>query len=66
MFYYVPNEAEKVKAGHTESISILQTRIEVGPDGSEHEVTYYSDDSYSVDFGGLIGKKYYSKYGKEY
>lgn len=36
-----------------------------GPSGSETEVTYYSDGSYTYHHGGPCGSTHYDKYGNE-
>lgn len=42
-----------------------KTRTEIGPSGSEHDVTQYFDGSSTVNFGGMGGKVNYDRYGRE-
>jgi hypothetical protein len=59
------NEAQRAMDGDTDAALLSKTQTEVGPSGSEHEVTYYFDGSSTVNFGGMGGKVNYDKYGRE-
>lgn len=75
MFYYYyylhvegedkRNYAQRATEDNAFVDELSQTQTEIGPSGSEHEVTYYFDGSCTVNFGGMGGKVNYDKYGRE-
>ena len=42
-----------------------KTVKEKGISGSENDVYYYSDGSFTVDYGGMSGKVEYDEFGRE-
>lgn len=59
------NYAQRATEDDTFVDELSETRTEIGPSGSEHEVTYYFDGSCTVNFGGMGGKVNYDRYGRE-
>lgn len=63
--YYILAYARIVSLNELFVDERAETTTEVGPSGSEHEVTWYSDGSSTVNFGGMGGKVHYDRYGEE-